>query len=1231
MLKRKFPKFIYILVCFVLIFQQSGFAQIAAELDIASRLTALHNSFVVDKFRPVHLRYLQYLPQENNFKLLLDKGDTKNPATQELESTSKELLKYFFIGISLPNDSFWVNLRPDAQDNIIDDYLAKTDIGKIMLEADIQLKKDTASMTSPATPEGKEYWNKLYSKAGELFGSENITIPTLTRPWIVPDEIIIRETTDSAYVYKATLKVMLEQDYLKNDSVYSFKDERLKQLNEYSSQLVRELIIPKLTKEVNISKRYAPLRQVYYSLILAQWFKARNQNKDNQYSKLINRRDLTNLTSKEDWSKTTYFQAYQKSFKDGEYNIQEPVYTPTGQVIRSYFSGGTDLNIKIIPGQFGGIPDNRADSNGIKVLLSPAPVELPDALATKDELKAVQVYSTENPGELSNIQMAENQSAITSSPIMGWWSKRRSKEGQEQRTKEESVNQRSNNLQVTQATSDREKELTIYGNASSDDWKQAILRKNRWHEGVNFRRLLGTSRVLVLGDTNHNLLGIQRALVEHLTELKEAGVTHLGLEIDSDLKISDVDKIAQDVWIPHRFQQLVELAEQIGLKVVFIDMPESQRQESWSKNQIVFERGVYMGNYVSQFLRNNPEAVMTVVTGYAHILDYNQIPLQLDNNGFKYSLVPLVSEGQQDLDPFGLEVNFIMLPVVQAIREVADPNKNYGYIDLAGLSFETRGATAILHFPRPRVTAPTAYSLKSKETLDNGITALDVRSNFAQLAPIAENAIVKPAHSDFQERVDGDVHVWGTTNEYKIIEFVKNLEGISSGQKFYLAALLINYANNTGRHSLSGSIIDIGFVPDGQFFEITSVDTFGYPYNPNKDYGSLKRHWEVSLRTLQEQFGFEDILIKDLSEIPEISIRNNPDRPLSIIKIALLVLTASKYPERVALGYEMFSPSSLGVFKGEPGKSVRIARLEFEDFMLINLEQAFMEAAGVADKLDDQLGSLQVIFRDRLMPTWGNLLKKRRVEAIQDSLREATRVANMGMRSDTKEEIFKVRTKLSVLTNEQSTRLLAKIDETILRTEEALRLVEKYASENRNFAQARYFADEPGAGTYLAQARDLLLKLRAARSRISAYPELSSSPAAVSSAVEDAKGGIDFRALPIVTQAMSNLRINLRDSPLRGQSLSIASSSINLNRELEDIQKMIDAGIIPSTDRIKEYVARSCIKGESDMQKVVSCIADILRLEEDRCSLTEPMLKDILVVLESGRSNQELKAVFIGS
>jgi len=381
---RKITKILSFILCFLLLFEQSGFAQVAAQLDISAHLTALRQSLVPDKFRPLHLRYLSYDAPSNNFKLLLDKGDAfreqgtgnrvqgsgygvQNPEPRtpnpDIEATTKQLLNYFFVGVSLPNSSFWVNLRPDSPDNIIDDYLAETEVGKILLEADLQLKKDTASATNPQSLEGKQYWDKLYQKAEELFGSENITIPTLTRPWIVPGEIIIRETSENAYIYKATLKVMLEEDYLSGDrgqgtgfgktSVPSTQnpDPRFKVLNEYSSQLIRELIIPKITQAVNTAKRYAPLRQVYYSLILAQWFKARYRSqsivhsqqsivKTNPYLNLIDSKNLVGLAAKEDYSKSDYFHAYQKSFKDGEYKIEEPRYTPFGQVIRSYFSGG---------------------------------------------------------------------------------------------------------------------------------------------------------------------------------------------------------------------------------------------------------------------------------------------------------------------------------------------------------------------------------------------------------------------------------------------------------------------------------------------------------------------------------------------------------------------------------------------------------------------------------------------------------------------------------------------------------------------------------------------------------------------------------------------------------------------------------------------------------------------------------------------------------------------------
>src|SRR3989338_6760756 len=323
-----FKKIVSLILSISLIITQPIFAQGLAQLNLAQYLGQARPA-VIDNFRPTQLRYFSYDSLNNSFRILLDKGDAKDIKDNQLKEQAKELMDYFLIGVTLPNDAFWVNLRPDSPDNIINPELEQTSLGKILLEADLQLKKDTASRTSPQTPEGKAYWDKLYKKAGELFGTENITIPTLTRPWIVPGEIIVREGQDSAYIYKATLKVMLEEDYLKSPShkvtkspanleQYSFKDVRLQELNEYSTQLIKELIIPKLTQEVNSSQRYAKLRQVYYSLVLSRWFKTRFTGKSGQYADLIDRHDLTNLTAQEHYDKLTYFKQYQESFAQGK-------------------------------------------------------------------------------------------------------------------------------------------------------------------------------------------------------------------------------------------------------------------------------------------------------------------------------------------------------------------------------------------------------------------------------------------------------------------------------------------------------------------------------------------------------------------------------------------------------------------------------------------------------------------------------------------------------------------------------------------------------------------------------------------------------------------------------------------------------------------------------------------------------------------------------------------------
>jgi len=127
---------------------------------------------------------------------------------------------------------------------------------------------------------------------------------------------------------------------------------------------------------------------------------------------------------------------------------------------------------------------------------------------------------------------------------------------------------------------------------------------------------------------------------------------------------------------------------------------------------------------------------------------------------------------------------------------------------------------------------------------------------------------------------------------------------------------------------------------------------------------------------------------------------------------------------------------------------------------------------------------------------------------------------------------------------------------------------------------------------------------------------------------EKSAGGIDFRALPIATQPMQPLSGAVS---LGGQERVLAGTIPVFDADWEEIEQMLDGGIIPSLQRIKEYLQASCDSEDClvRVQRALSCIADILRLEEDHCSATDAALKEMLVLLESNRSAQELRMALI--
>src|SRR5205814_4912801 len=111
------------------------------------------------------------------------------------------------------------------------------------------------------------------------------------------------------------------------------------------SQIVREVVIPELTKEVNENKNFGQLRQVYNSLILATWYK--KKIKDSILSQVYaDKNKVAGVNIDDPQEKEKIYQQYLKAFKKGVYNyIKEEPDLSTGQTIpRKYFSGGLELS-----------------------------------------------------------------------------------------------------------------------------------------------------------------------------------------------------------------------------------------------------------------------------------------------------------------------------------------------------------------------------------------------------------------------------------------------------------------------------------------------------------------------------------------------------------------------------------------------------------------------------------------------------------------------------------------------------------------------------------------------------------------------------------------------------------------------------------------------------------------------------------------------------------------------
>ena len=140
--------------------------------------------------------------------------------SQSLEQESKKLIKYFLAAMTVPEKDLWVNLSPYEKNRMIASNLAQTEMGRDMLAQDYILKQLTASLIYPEKNLGKTFWDEVYAKAQQLYGTTQIPVNTFNKVWIVADKADVYEHDNVAYVVGAHLKVMLEEDYLALSNTY---------------------------------------------------------------------------------------------------------------------------------------------------------------------------------------------------------------------------------------------------------------------------------------------------------------------------------------------------------------------------------------------------------------------------------------------------------------------------------------------------------------------------------------------------------------------------------------------------------------------------------------------------------------------------------------------------------------------------------------------------------------------------------------------------------------------------------------------------------------------------------------------------------------------------------------------------------------------------------------------------------------------------------------------------
>jgi len=338
-------KFIAVVLALVLALPAQGFAQVVPSASVSSHVALV---LPAGDFTPALLRGIKIEPKEPfRFSFILDAG-AMHLSQGELKAQGEKLTRYFLAALAIPRKDLWVNLSPYEKERIIPEVLGQTDLGEGLLSQDYLLKQLAASLTYPDSETGKKYWQSIdgVGARSPRPGRGN-PAPTANynKVWIMPDYVKVYTNGNSAYITESRLKVMTQEDYLamrKNNNGRLDTSRQGGTLGDRSTTAFKQYILPMIEKDVNTGKNFVQLRQIFYALTLAIWYKENLKQTilNQQYANMSRVKGIDSIGRA---VKEKIYNQYLQAFQKGAYDYIKRERTVCKITKRRYFSGGFEV------------------------------------------------------------------------------------------------------------------------------------------------------------------------------------------------------------------------------------------------------------------------------------------------------------------------------------------------------------------------------------------------------------------------------------------------------------------------------------------------------------------------------------------------------------------------------------------------------------------------------------------------------------------------------------------------------------------------------------------------------------------------------------------------------------------------------------------------------------------------------------------------------------------------